>query len=348
MKKWMKLITASLVAGALLVGCGPKAVDEPTPAPEAGQEEVEQEEEVEVGGFEPTREIDFVVPSSAGGGSDLNARVISEIAFKEGFSPKNFMVTNLPGGSGGVAFADMYGRGDDDHSLMVLHNGQIMSTIVNKSPVTADMLTYLQVVAFDNLLIAVRADSEYQDIESLLAAAETPGQIKVGGSQRGNTDHLAFELMNKYAEVEAEYVQFDGSGDVLTALLGGHVDAAIANPSDILGQVQAGEVKPLAIFSENRVGDDFADAPTFAEIGYPDVQIDAVRAISGPPNMSAEAIAFYDEVIRQVTETEQWKEEYLKPNNLEGVYMTAAEAKEFFEKEIEKYKEIFTEVGVIE
>lgn len=342
MKKWMKLITASLVLSTLLVGCTTKAADNPS-AP--AKKEDKQEE---VAKFEPKREIEFVVPSSAGGGSDLNARIISEIAFKEGFSPKNFMVTNMPGGSGGVAFADVFNKEGNNETLMVLHNGQIMSTMVNKSPVTADMLTYLQVVAFDNLLLAVRADSEYKDIEAVLEAAKTPGTVKVGGSQRGNTDHLAFELMNKYAEVEAVYVQFDGSGDVMTALLGGHVDMAVFNPSDCLGQVQAGEVRPVAAFSEERIGKEFSDTPTFMELGYEDVQIGAVRAISGPPKMSEEAIAFYDDVIKQVTETEQWKNEYLEPNNLEGVFMTAAESKVFFEKEVEKYKAIFTEVGLMD
>ncbi|NLI90090.1 MAG: tripartite tricarboxylate transporter substrate binding protein [Epulopiscium sp.] len=332
MKKFVKIIASTLLVGALLTGCASGG------AGKTGEGN---------GSFEPKREVEFVVPSSAGGGSDLNARIISEIAFKEGFTPKNFMVTNMPGGSGGVAFADVYSKKGNNETLMILHNGQIMSTIVNESPVTSDMLTYLPVVAFDNLLIVTRADSEYQDIEALLEAAKTPDKVKVGGSQRGNTDHLAFELMNKYAEVEASYVQFDGSGDVLGALLGGHIDAAICNPSDTLGQVQAGEVIPLAVFSQERIGKEFEDAPTFAELGYEGIEIDAVRAIAGPPEMSAEAIAFYDEVIRKVTETDQWKNEYLEPNNLEGVYMTSAEAKEFFEKEIEKYKEIFTEVGVI-
>lgn len=345
MKKWMKLITASLVTSALLVGCAPKAVDKPATPVVEGAKEDKKEEAV---GFLPGREIEFVVPSSAGGGSDLNARIISEIAFKEGFSPKNFMVTNMPGGSGGVAFADVFNKKGRNETLMVLHNGQIMSTIVNKAPVTADMLTYLQVVAFDNLMLAVRKDSPYTDIESVLEAAKTPDKVKIAGSQRGNTDHLAFELINKYADVAASYVQFDSSGDAMTALLGGHVDVGIFNPSECIGQVQAGEIIPLVTFAKEKLGGDFAEVPTFIEKGYSDIELREVRALAGPPEMSAEAITFYDEVIKQVTETDQWKNDYIAVNNLEAVYMTAAEAKAFFEKEVELYKEIFTEVGVIQ
>ena len=350
MKKWMKLMTASLVASALLVGCAPKAVEKAPTNVETGAKEEDKKEEKkeEVAKFVPKREIEFIVPSSAGGGSDLNARIISEIAFKNDFSPKNFMVNNLPGGSGGVAFADVYGKKGADETLMVLHNGQIMSTIVNQAPVTADMLTYLQVVAFDNLMLAVRNDSPYKDIESVLEAAKTPDAVKIGGSQRGNTDHLAFELLNKYAEVAASYVQFNSSGDAMTALLGGHVDVAVFNPSECIGQVQAGEVVPLVTFSKERIGGDFAEVPTFVEKGYSDIELREVRALSGPPEMSEEAIAFYDEMIKQVTETDQWKNDYIEKNNLEAVFMTAAEAKEFFEKEVELYKAIFKEVGVIQ
>ena len=332
MKKGItSILAALLVLSLLLAGCTTSGGDST------------------VGGaFQPKSEIEFIVPSAAGGGSDTNARVISDIAFSQKFSPKNFKVNNLPGGSGAVAFAYMAGKTGNNETIMVLHNGQIMSTITNQSPVLATDLTFLPVVAFDNLTLCVSKDSKYQSIEELIEAAKAkPGDVKIGGSQRGNSDHLSYEMMRKYMELDIAYVQFNSSGETMSAILGGHIDFGIFNPSECIGQIEAGELIPVATFATERLGGLFTEARTFAEIGYPDIVVTEVRALSGAPGMSDEAIAFYDEMIKNVTETEQWKNDYIAKNLLTPVYMTSAEAKEFFEKEIETYIQVFKEVGVI-
>ena len=104
----------------------------------------------------------------------------------------------------------------------------------------------------------------------------------------------------------------------------------------------------MATFADDRLSGQFAEVRTFEEIGYPDILVTEVRALSGTPEMSAEAIAFYDEMIRKVTETERWKTEYIEKNYLTSVFMTSAEAKEFFDQETEKYNSIFKEVGIIQ
>ena len=134
----------------------------------------------------------------------------------------------------------------------------------------------------------------------------------------------------------------------MSALLGDHVDFGIFNPSECVGQVEAGEIQPTATFAENRLSGKFAQVRTFKEIGYPDILVTEVRALAGTPGMSAEAIAFYDDMIRKVTETERWKTEYIEKNYLTPVYMTSAEAKKFFDEETKKYNSIFKEVGIIQ
>ncbi|MDF2614179.1 MAG: transporter [Clostridia bacterium] len=340
MKKMMSLVISVLIGASAATGCASKALQTSETAVK-GAEEAKP-------AFTPGKEVEVVVPSSAGGGSDLNARTIADIAFKNQYTPKNFMVTNMPGGSGGVAFSYVYGKGTNDETIMVLHNGQIMSTIANNAPVTSDKLTYLPVVAYDNLLLVTKKGAPYQTVEDFIEAAKTPEKVKVGGSQRGNTDNLAFELINKYAETKAAYVQFNSSGDTMTALLGGHVDVGIFNPSECIGQIEAGELVPLATFAPEKIGGAFAEVPTFKEKGFDNIVLSEVRAFAGPPKMSAEAIAFYDEVLKKVTETDEWKTNYLEKNNLQPVYMNSAEAKAFFEKEVESYRTIFKEVGIIQ
>ena len=300
------------------------------------------------GEWQPTKEITVIVPSSAGGGSDLNARTITSIVQKYNFSPRGLMVVNNGGGSGAVGFTNTYAREGDDHVLMILHSGQAMGSYVNDWKVKTEDLTYIGVVALDNLFFCVRSDSPYKTLEELVAASKAdPEEIAIGGAQRGNSDHLSFELFNKATGAQASYVSFNGSGDVMSALLGGHVDAAIFNPIECIGQVRAGEVRPIASLSPERVGGDFKDVPTFGELGYPQVVVVENRAISGPPGMSAEAVRFYADMLKKVTETPEWKKDYIEKNYLGDVYYDEKQTEEFYKELIEGYKVAFdgTDLG---
>lgn len=330
-KKFGLLVTGILLVG-LLVGCGSK------PAPKTEQ----------AAAWVPTKEIEFVVPSAPGGGSDLNARIIGEFSQKYQLSPKNFMVVNKPGGSGAVSFSYVFNKKGDAHTWMVLHSGQVMSAIVNKSPVKADMLTYLGVVAYDDLLLGVKKDGKYKDIQSLIKdAKENPDKVKIGGSQRGNSDHLSFEMLNKYAGTKATYVQFNSSGEVMSALLGGHIDVGIFNPIECDGQVKAGIVTPLVAYSQKRIPGLYKDTPTFTELGYKDIQLTEVRAIAGPPDMPPAAVKFYEDMLKKITDTDEWKKNYIEKYSMTQVYMNAADTKKFFNEESKKYEQLFKEVGVV-
>jgi len=343
-KKILCLFLAVAMLGA--AGCSQNATTTPSTTPQTG-------ENVQEGttSWKPAKEVEVIVPSSAGGGSDLHARTFADISQRNGFSSKNFMVNNMPGGAGAVAYAYTLGLGttNADHSLTIMHSGQILSTIVNGSPVLAEDLTYLPVVAFDNLTIGVHKDSKIKDIETLIEmATANPDSIRIGGSQRGNSDHLACEMFNKYTGAQATFVAFDSNGDALTALLGGHLEAAFFNPSECVGQVEAGEIIPIIAYTEERMDGLFADTRTFTEIGFPDLVLREMRGFLGSPDMSPEAIAYYEEVIKRVSESEEWLTGYIEKRYLEPVYMTSAEAKEFLEAETAKYVEIFRETGVLE
>ncbi len=333
MKKMVGLLVTGALITTLLSGCGSKPAEKKDAAAQA---------------WVPTREIEFVVPSAPGGGSDLNARVIADFSQKNKLSPKSFMVVNKPGGSGAVSFSYVYGKKGDPHVWMVLHSGQVMSAIVNQSPVKADMLTYVGVVGFDDLLLGVNKDGKYKDIQSLIKdAKENPDKVKIGGSQRGNSDHLAFEMLNKYAGTKATYVQFNSSGEVMAALLGGHIDVGIFNPSECDGQVKAEKVIPLVTYAKQRIPGNYKNVPTFGEIGYKGIQLTEVRAISGPPDMPAEAVKFYEDLLKKITDSEEWKKNYIEKNSMTPAYMNAADTKKYFNEQSALYEKMFKEVGFI-
>ncbi|WHH60354.1 tripartite tricarboxylate transporter substrate binding protein [Petroclostridium sp. X23] len=344
MRKIVSLVAVGMLTLSLFAGCAQKP-DVKTEEPAKTEQPAKTEEPAKA--WVPEKEIEFVVPSSAGGGSDLNARTIADLAQKNNFTPKSFMVVNKPGGSGAVSFSYVYGKKGDPNTLMILHSGQVMSAIVNKSPVKADMLTYVGTVAVDELVFAVKKDSKYKDIESIIKAAkENPDTVKIGGSQRGNGDHLSFLMFNKETGSKAAYVQFNSSGEVMSSLLGGHIDVGIFNPAESNSQIQAGELIPVASFSSERLSGVFKDTPTFKELGYDKLELSEVRAIAGPPNMSAEALKFYEDLLKKVTETDEWKQNYIEKGFMTNKYLTAEETKKFFTAQSKLYEEMFSEVDL--
>lgn len=299
------------------------------------------------GDFTPVKEVTIIVPSSAGGGSDLNARTIANIAQKNKFMPRSFMIVNKGGGSGAVGFTDTFAKKGDDHTLMILHSGQAMGAYVNNWKTKTEDLTFIAVVAFDNLFLAVKADSPYKTVAEFIAASKAkPEEMSIGGAQRGNFDHLAFETFNKETQAQASYVSFNGSGDVMSALLGGHIDAGLFNPLEFIGQIQAGGVKPIASFATKRLGGIFADVPTLKELGYNAVIVEN-RAIAGPPGMSEAAAKYYSDLLQKVTETDEWKKDYIEKNYLDPVFYDYRKTREYYLDQIEnEYKNAFKGVDM--
>ena len=120
----------------------------------------------------PEKEVSFLVPSAAGGGSDFNARAISEYVSKNNLSPKSFMVEIKAGGSGQVAFAEAVKRKGDPHTLVVLHSGQVMSAAVGKLPVQGENMTYIATVALDELTLATKKGAKHTNIKDFIEAGD--------------------------------------------------------------------------------------------------------------------------------------------------------------------------------
>lgn len=357
-KTWYALA----MAGFMLAGCGQGAAKE-TKAPESeakteaaseaakeGTSEGAEEEKSEApaAAWEMKKEAEYVVPANPGGGSDISARVIAEIAQKNKFAEKNLMVVNKPGGACAVGYNYVGTKKGDPYTLLSLHSGNIVVSEVNGWEQKWDDLTdIIAIMAFDDVTLCVRTDGPYQTIEELLEAAkENPGTLKFGSDQRGNTSQLGYELIKKYTGADFNYVQFDSSGDVATALLGGHVDVGILNPCECISQVESGDFKPVVTFAPERItGEYFKDAPTFVETGYPEVTFREYRGISGAKDMPAEALAYYEDMAEKIVETDEWKTGYLEANSLTPAFMGHDEATQYIKDDMEKVMNIFTEVG---
>jgi len=293
--------------------------------------------------------VELIVPASAGGGSDINARMLAEIIQANKLIDENVMVVNKPGGSTAVANSYTYKKEGTNNTILTWNSSQIISPFLNKNDVTIEDLTPLGTLTLDSYLIIVKADSKYKTLDDLLKAArENPQTVSIGGTGQGTEIHILSHLINKYGESDLKYIPFESGGETTSALLGGHIDVTLANPNEVKSQIEAGEVRALATSSQERIGGVLEDVPTFEEVGLGDIKISSFRGYVGPPGMTDEEIAYWEDVLKQVHESESWQKDYIQKYDLTSQYMNAEESKAFYEEVLNLYLEASKEMGLID
>ena len=320
-----------------LVGCGKQA---------AGPEDKKA--------WTPQKQVTFLAVSGAGGGLDMVARTMAKIMDHKKIVTQPIMVENKPGGgqvTGTVAFASQDAK--NDHKLMIASTPFILNHIKKdgNSPIGPDQIYPLAMLQGDYGVIAVRADSPYQNLKELMDAAKAnPASVTfIGGGAPGTWDHLNVIQVSRKAGVDIKamkYNPYDGGGEALTALLGGHGGAMTSDVSSIKQYVQAGKVRVLGVSSVERMTADevMKNTPTYKEQGY-DVVTSNWRGIFAGKDVSEAAKKYWGEKVGELAKSQEWKDELKK----QGVVDTYKDAKGFYEHikaEQALYTEIYKELGM--
>jgi putative tricarboxylic transport membrane protein len=287
----------------------------------------------------PTRTVEVVVPYAPGGGTDNLMRMITGIIEENKWSPQPLNVVNRAGGSGAVGFNYLINKKGDAHTIAGATPMIVSGKIEGRLPGNhRDAMTVLMIVAIDELMLSVRNESPYKTIEDFVKAAKAkPGGLTVGGTATLTEDHIFTYLFEKAAGIQVKYVPFNSGGEVTTALMGGHIDAAVENPNEIVSQIEAGKAKNLAVASQKRLKD-APDVPTFAEKGYK-FYWEQMRGVVGPANMPPEAVKYWQETLRKVVKTEKWQKDYIKRNLLTPTDWTGDRALKYLDGLHAKYEE---------
>ena len=282
----------------------------------------------------PTKTIELVVPWSAGGGSDRFGRAITQVIKDENLLPEPVVVVNKPGANGMIAANFVGNKPDDTHTLITNVTGDIGAWISSKSKdVSIDKFKPVAMLAWDEYVLMVKSDSPFNTLGDLINySKEHPDEVTFAGTGIGTVEHMLHETLITETDAQVEYVPYEGGGEIMSALLGGHITANWANPGEAEAQIEAGTLKALAVASENRL-DFLPDIPTAKEQGY-DIVIRQYRGVLAPKNMPDEYLNILVNVLRKVSESDVFKE-YAKNNSL------TVEFKAFddFKQEIDKVHE---------
>ena len=300
MKKWIAgMMTAAMLIG-VLAGCG----SSPAPA-DHGDEET--------GAWEPSGPVTMIAAAAAGSGYDTSARSFAKLFNDTGLVEQSIKVENDSGANGQVGFTNFAhkyeGRGD---ALISASTSSISIAVANEWEVSTEDFTPIAKLVTDAFTIVVNSDNtELDTIEKITARLqEDPGSITIGAAGAPDPDYIGLALYMQSIGVDindVNYVIYEGGGEQLASLMGGHIDIAASSLSEFSAAVEAGQVKAVAVATENRMGGAYADTPTFVEQGI-DLVFGNWRGIWGPKGMPAAAVEYWRNVCKAAVETPEWAE----------------------------------------
>lgn len=315
-----RCLTGFLAAALCLsvAGCGSSgapASDTAKAANESAKETQESAKEAQGSTDEvnwPEGNVNLIVAAAAGGGTDLIARKVAEIAKKE--TGANFIVVNQAEGGGAVAIDTVYQ--DDEDALNVGFFIPSFFTSYITGAVDVNPLEDFKVANYVNrescAYICVKADSKYETMDQLLEdARKNPGAI-VFGTSLGSRSHFRVEEFAQAAGVQFKYVEAGKTAEAISAILGGHIEVTSLSASSAESYAKNGDIRILACSDEPITRSEInQDAPTYAQMGYTDLKcLDPVLIVTSK-NVPDETIVKINEVMVKVFSDAELKD-YMK------------------------------------
>jgi putative tricarboxylic transport membrane protein len=346
-KSW-KFTTIGILA-ASLAACG-SAGSKPAAVADKGKEA--SPAPTQAASKYPEKSLSIIAPSGAGGGWDMTARTIAKVLSETKAVDKPISVENKPGGGGTVFMAEYSTKDVKDNYKLFVSSPPILINNLKKegnTPYGYKDTTPLAQLTKDYGAIAVAANSKYNDLKSLLNDLKAdPTKLTVaGGSAPGSMDHVVAILPAFKFGIDpkkVKYISYDGGGEAVTALLGGNADVLGTDASSLDQYLKAGKIKILAVAAPERLGGSLKDVPTMKEQGI-DAEFLIWRGIFGPKDMSADAKKYWEDTLKKMVESDQWKKE-VTANNWQTEYKKSDDFKTYLAGQETQIKDIMTALGM--
>ena len=266
--------------------------------------------------WEPTKNVEFIIPAGTGGGADQMARAVQGIVAKHGLMKQSILPINKAGGAGAEGFLDVKSAAGDPHKIIITLSNLFTTPLATAVPFNWRDLTPVQMLALDNFVLWVNAKTPYKTPKEFIEAAKKagPGKMRMGGTGAKQEDQIITVAIEQQTGIKLTYIPFKGGGQVATQLVGGHVDATVNNPIEAVAQWRAGSLRPLCVFDQKRlpykekVTDKMSwyDIPVCKDVGLP-VDYLMLRGIFMAPGVTQDQVAYYVDLFKKVMATPEWK-----------------------------------------
>lgn len=303
--------------------------------------------------WKPTKTVEFIVPAGTGGGADQMARTVQGIIQKHELMDQSMVVLNKSGGAGGEGFLDVKGDEGNPHKVIITLSNLFTTPLSTGIPFSWTDITPVSMLALDEFVLWVNSSSPYNTVDDYMKAlkASKPNEFKMAGTGTKQEDQIITAALEQTSGAKFTYVPFKGGGDVVTQLVGGHVDSTVNNPIEGVAQWRAGKIRPLCVFDTERlkytdkVTTDMAwsDIPTCKESGI-DMDYLMLRGIFMPGGVEQAAVDFYVDLFNKVRETPEWQS-FMSKGAFNTTALTGEEYKAWVAAAADRHKKLMDEAG---
>ena len=293
----------------------------------------------------PSEDLQIMAPADPGGGWDSTARAMQPVLEEVGGVGAE--VYNVGGAGGTIGLAQFAEETTGDpHELMVMGLVMVGGIVTNQSTVTLEDVTPIASLTSEQEAIVVPADSEYETLEQLVEAwVADPTSISWGGGSAGGTDHIVVGLLAQAAGIDPSginYIAHAGGGEAVNQILSGAVTAGVSGVSEFADQVEAGEMRWLAVTGET--APEGIDSPTIADAGF-DVVLENWRGVMGAPDLSDADRAAVVQLITEMHDSDAWQAA-LEENGWSDFFQAGDEFEAFLGEERTRIEGVLAEIGL--
>ena len=301
--------------------------------------------------FKPTKPV-CIAPAKPGGGFDLTCRVVTNSLQKSKLIDQNMLVNFMPGGVGAIAYNHVISKIPKDANYVIAASvGSALNIAQGKfGSHDESAVRWIGSLGTDYGAMIVRADSKWANLGDMLNELKAnPKAFAIGGgSSVGSQDWFKIALLVQAAGVDPKdikYVPFEGGGEAITALLGGHIDLVSGDMSEYSNIASTGKYKALAALADERVSGELANVPTAKEQGY-DVVWATWRGLYTGKGVSDEEYGYWVDTLKKLYDTEAFKEERAS-KGLWELNITGADFEKLVKDDVARFKTLAKEQGLI-
>jgi putative tricarboxylic transport membrane protein len=299
--------------------------------------------------WKPERNVEIISGTAAGGAVDRANRTVQKIWQEKKIVEATTAVVNKPGGGNTIAWNYINQHAGDGHYVSIAPYTLLTNKLVGTSPMTWSDFSIIALLFNEYITVAVRADSPIKTAADLVQRLKKdPSSLSIAvASTLGNHIHIGIAKPLKAAGVDIKklkVVAFKSSGESVTALLGGHIDVVSSTTPNVIGQLQAGTIRVLAIGSAARLPGALAGVPTWKEQGVNDV-FNASQGAIGPKGLNGPQIAFWETAFQKLSQTDEWKKE-LAVNYWDSNFLSGKDAEKYYAGQAAELREILADLGL--
>jgi len=297
-------------------------------------------------GFTPTRQVELVVHSALGGGSDVFARALVEMIEGEKLLAQPVRVVNKTAGASAEAMAYLAGKRGDDHTLAVFTNTWLTTPLTRKDPQhSLRDFTPVARLVLEPTIAVVRADAPYRTLKEFIEEAKRkPGALKQAGGSLTAIESMTGLLLQSATGTKWTFVSTPALADRMANLVAGKVDIVIPQPQDANEQIAAGKARAIAAITERRLAA-LPDVPTVKEQGISMSIIANVRGIVARAALPQSAISHWEQLFTRLATTPSWRK-YVADNEVEDVFLRGAALAPYIEEQTALMRRVLREAGV--